>query len=280
MRTMSKPRRPPHVRLAAAVGEHLPRIAIAALFVVPLLWVASASLRPPNLPPPRSIEWLPDPIAWSNYLRVFDLVPLGTFLGNSALVVLIAVPVTVVTSSWAGFAMAQMGKSARRWLVLLAIMLLMVPITALWLTRFVIFRYLGLVDTVWALVAPALMGTSPLFVLLFYWTFRRIPLEVFAAARLDGAGLLQLWAAIAMPLAWPTSVAVAVLSFALYWSDFISPLIYLKSEENYTVPVGLQILQQMDATNWPLLMVGAVLMTGPILVLFFFVQKYFWPEGK
>jgi multiple sugar transport system permease protein len=245
--------------------------------VLPLVWVLSASLRAPNQPPPRTIEWIPDPIAWSNYLKVFDLVPLWTYIANSLLVVAVAVPLTVVTASWAGFAMAQMASRTQRRLVVLAIMLLMVPITALWLTRFVIFRYLGLIDTAGALIAPAVMGTSPLFILLFYWTFRRIPSEVFAAARLDGAGLLQLWVTIAMPLVWPTTTAVAVLTFALFWSDFISPLIYLKTEANYTLPVGVQILQQMDSTNWPLLMAGAVLMTGPILLMFLFVQRYFWP---
>ncbi len=267
-------------RTGAAALAHLPRIAVAAIFVLPLFWVVSASLRPPNLPPPRGVEWLPETLAWSNYLRVFDFVPLGRNIVNSLIVVAVGVPLTIVASSWAGFAMAQMSKDARRRLVVLAIMLLMVPLTALWLTRFVIFRQLGLVDTLGALVAPAVMGTSPLFVLLYYWTFRRVPAEVFAAARLDGAGLLRLWALIAMPLAWPTSVAVSVLAFALYWSDFISPLIYLKSEENYTLPVALQILQQMDATNWPILMVGVVFMTAPVVVSFLFVQRYFWPEGR
>lgn len=270
-------RRPSRVWLAQEVLRHLPRIAVAAVFVIPLVWVFSASLRTPNLPPPRTIEWIPDPIAWSNYLKVFDLVPLGTFIANSLFIVAVAVPLTIVTASWAGFAMAQMASKTRQRLVVLAIMLLMVPITALWLTRFLIFRNLGLIDTAGALVAPAIMGTSPLFILLFYWTFRRIPSEVFAAARLDGAGLLQLWMTIAMPLAWPTTTAVAVLTFALFWSDFISPLTYLKTEANYTLPVGVQILQQMDSTNWPLLMAGAVLMTGPILLMFLFVQRYFWP---
>ena len=264
-------------QLALAALHHVPRAAVAAVFLLPLIWVLSASLRAPGQAPPRTIEWVPDPIAWSNYLRVFDLVPLGTYVLNSLFVVAVAVPLTVVTASWAGFAIAQMSNKTRRRLVVLAIMLLMVPITALWLTRFVIFRHLGLIDTAGALIAPAIMGTSPLFILLYHWTFRRIPAEVFAAARLDGAGLLQLWARIAMPLAWPTTTAVAVLTFALYWSDFISPLIYLKTEANYTLPVGVQILQQMDSTNWPLLMAGAVLMTGPILIMFLVAQRYFWP---
>ena len=276
MRTM--PRRPPSpVAVAQAGLRHLPRIAVAALFVLPLVWMFSASLREPNRPPPRTIEWLPDPISWSNYVRVFDLAPFGTYIANSLFVVAIAVPMTIVTASWAGFAMAQMAKKTRQRLVVVSILLLMVPVTALWLTRFVIFRYLGLIDTTGSLIAPAIMGSSPLFILLFYWTFRRIPSEVFAAARLDGAGLLHLWATIAMPLAWPTTAAVSVLAFALFWSDFISPLIYLKSEVNYTLPVGVQILQQLDSTDWPLLMAGAVMMTAPILIMFLFVQRYFWP---
>lgn len=271
-------RDPPYVRYAIAALRHLPRAAIAALFVLPLVFMLSASLRSPDRPPPRTIEWVPDPIAWSNYPRIFDLAPFGTYIANSLFVVAVAVPLTVVVASWAGFAMSQMSKRARRRLVVLSIMLLMVPVTALWLTRFVIFRYLGLIDTSGALIAPAIMGTSPLFILLYYWTFRRIPSEVFAAARLDGAEPLGLWWTIAMPLAWPTTAAVSVLSFALFWSDFISPLIYLKSEVNYTLPVGVQILQQVDSTDWPLLMAGAVMMTGPILVMFIFVQRYFWPQ--
>jgi len=270
-------RKPHHVWLAWGALRHLPRIAVAILFVLPLVWMFSASLREANRPPPRTIEWVPDPIAWSNYVRVFDLAPFGSYIVNSLFVVAIAVPMTIVTASWAGFAMAQMAKKARQRLVVLSVMLLMVPVTALWLTRFVIFRYLGLIDTAGSLIAPAIMGTSPLFILLFYWTFRRIPSEVFSAARLDGAGLLHLWWTIAMPLAWPTTAAVSVLTFALFWSDFISPLIYLKSEVNYTLPVGVQILQQLDSTDWPLLMAGAVIMTGPILIMFIVVQRYFWP---
>jgi multiple sugar transport system permease protein len=131
---------------------------------------------------------------------------------------------------------------------------------------------------IWLWIFNPLMGSSPLFVLLYYWTFRRIPKAMYEVARLYGATLLQVWARIAMPMAWPTTVAVAVLSFVLYWSDFISPLLYLKSESRYTLPVGLQTLQQLDATNWPLLMAGVAIMTAPVFLLFLMVQRYFWPE--
>ena len=254
-------------------------LVVAVLFVLPLAWMVSASLRQPSLPPPRTIEWLPHPIAWSNYARIFELVPLGTFIGNSLLVVALAVPLTLLTASWAGLAMAQLQEPARRRLVVLAILLMMVPVAALWLTRYVIFSYLGLIDSIWALVAPAIMGSSPLFVLLYYWTFRRVPSQLFEAARMDGADILVIWARIAMPIARPTTITVAVLAFIFYWSDFVGPLLYLKSESRYTLPVGLQSLRQMDKNNWPLLMAAAAIMTAPVVALFLVAQRHFWPEA-
>jgi multiple sugar transport system permease protein len=193
--------------------------------------------------------------------------------------VALAIPLTLVTASWAGFAAALLPPRWRHPLVMSAVLLMMVPVTALWLTRFLVFTQLMWIDTLWALVAPALLGSSPFFVLLFYWTFRRIPAELFESARADGAGALLVWARIAMPLARPTIAAVSVLTFSLYWSDFINPLLYLKSESRYTLAVGLQVLQQMDRTNWPLLMAAATVMTMPVMVLFLSVQRLIWPQG-
>jgi multiple sugar transport system permease protein len=150
----------------------------------------------------------------------------------------------------------------------------------LWLTRYVIFQWVGLIDSFAALIAPAIMGSSPLFVLLFYWTFRRIPSELFETARLEGAGAFTVWRRIAMPLAVPTVVAVSILAFLLYWSDFVSPLLYLKSQDLYTLPVGLRQLQQLDRTNWPLLMAGSVLLAIPAVAVFSVAQRWFLRENR
>ena len=252
----------------------------AAIFALPLVWMLSASLRLPGLPPPVAIEWLPNPIAWSNYARIFQMLPLGRYVINSLLVAALAVPLTLLTASWAGFAMSQLRERLRRNVVLLSIGLVMVPVTALWLSRLALFGWLGLVNTYAALLAPALMGTSPFFVLLFYWAFRRVPREMIESARLDGAGALTIWRAIALPLAVPTVVAVGILTFLVYWSDFISPLLYLKSQSLYTLPVGVQQLQQLDRSNWPLLMAAAAVMTAPVVVLFAAVQRFFLGENN
>jgi multiple sugar transport system permease protein len=266
--------------LARRGFDQLACAAVAALFLVPLAWVVAASLRAPGQPPPRAVEWLPEPVSWANYADLFALLPFGTYSLNSLLVTGAAIPLTLVTASWAGLGMAQLDARWRRRLVLFSLALLLVPVTSLWLTRFVLFRWLGLVNTFGALLAPALMGSSPLFALLFYWTFRRIPAELFESARLDGAGPLALWARLALPLSRPTVTAVAVLTFLLYWSDFINPLLYLKSPRLYTLPVGLQQLQQLDRSNWPLLMAAAVLLAAPAALMFLAVQRRFLKESR
>jgi multiple sugar transport system permease protein len=270
----------PRARWIGSLGYHAAAVLVAALFLVPLVWMVSASLRQTGLPPPREIEWIPSPIAWENYARLFDLLPFGRYILKSAIISLAAVPLTLLTASWAGFGMSQLGPRARNRLLILSIGLLMVPITALWLTRFVLFKAAGLVDSYTALIAPALMGSSPFFILLFYWAFRRIPSELFDSARLDGASALSIWRHIAFPLARATVVAVGTLTFLLYWNDFINPLLYLKSQETYTLAVGVQQLQQLDRTNWPLLMAACVIMTAPALLVFFVAQRFFLQESR
>jgi len=254
--------------------------ALAALFLAPLAWVTAASLRQSGLPPPQGIEWLPNPPAWGNYSDLFTLVPLARSLGNSLLLVAAAVPLTLLFASWAGFGMAHLPAGPRRALVVLAAALFLVPQSAVWLPRFLLFRHLGLIDTPWALLAPALMGSSPLLVLLCYWACRRLPAELWEAADLDGAGLLTQWWRLALPCISPTLLAVGVLAFLQYWGDFLSPLLYLKSPELYTLPVGLQQLQQLDRTNWPLLLGACVVATLPPALLFLAVQRLFLGEPR
>lgn len=247
---------------------------VSVVFLLPLVWMVAASLREPGLPAPYTVEWIPSPLTPSNYPRLFEMLPFGRYVLNSLAVVAVSVPLTLLTASWAGLAMALVGPRARQALFVASVLVMMVPVTAVWLVRYVLFARLDLLDTMWALTAPAFAGSSPFFVLLYFWSFRRIPRELFDHALLEGAGPLRLWGNVAMPLAGPTTLAVGVLAAVLYWSDFISPLLYLKTESHYTLAVGLQQLQQLDRTNWPLLMAAATLMTAPVIGLFLLMQRW------
>ena len=255
-------------------------LAAAALFLAPIAFLLTRSLRQPGVPLSRQLEWLPASPVWKNYAVAVQLADLGLAAANSVLVALVAVPLTVVVASLAGFAMSQLPRRTRLILTLLSFAVLMTPITAVWLPRFVMFKSAGLLDSRLALMAPALGGTSPFFVLLFLWTFLRVPAAVYESARLDGASAPRIWAGIAMPLARPTVVAVGMLAFVAYWGNYIDPLLYLRSPEKMTLPYALQLLHQLDATNWPVLMAGAALVTAPVVLVFLLAQRSFLQQFR
>jgi multiple sugar transport system permease protein len=260
-------------KLLSDLMKHLLSIALTGLFLLPLLWMVSASLRSPGLPLPRTIEWIPPAPTLANYARIFDILPFGRYILNSLTVTLSGVLLTLVTASWAGFGMSLLGKSGRLRLLVFSAILQMIPVTAFWLTRFLLFSKIGITNSHFALIAPAWMGSSSLFILLFYWTFRRTDRAVFESAELDGASLLQTWWHIAIPLARPALMAVGMLAFLFYWNDFINPLLYLRSQTLYTLPLGLLQLQEMDKTNWSLLMAASVVVTIPALIVFSVLQR-------
>jgi len=251
---------------------------VAALFLIPLLWLVVASLRPIGLPIPAQMQWWPDPATFSNYRDIFDIVPMARYALNSVIVVVTVVPLTLLTTSMAGFAMTQLSRRWRDVFVAVLVAALMVPVMSVWLTRFMVYKWLGVLDTLGALIVPGLMGSSPLYVLIMFWAFRRVPQETFEAARIDGAGPFRSWWTIGIPQVRPALLAVTVLSFERHWGNFLDPLLYINDPKWYTLPVALQGLQQLHPSNWPLMMAAAVLVTIPAIVVFILAQRHFLRE--
>lgn len=251
------------------------RLLAAVLFLLPLLFMVTTSLTPPGEPLPATLRLLPAQPTFANYRRIFELLPLGQYTLNSLVVVALAVPITLVVSSWAGLGMARLSRPAQRnWLVI-SLAVLMVPGIALWSTRFLLYRQLGWYDSVWALIAPAWMGTSPFFVLMFYRACRRIPAAFYDAAQIDGAGVLRTWWSLILPMTRATAVGVALLAFVFYWGDFISPLLYLRTGSRYTLPIALQTLQQLSRSDWALMLAAAVWTMAVPVLLFLLLQPIF-----
>jgi multiple sugar transport system permease protein len=257
----------------------LAALLVSALFLLPLVYMVTGSLRRPGLPPPRTPELVPDEPTFASYERAFELVDLGRYALNSTLVLVLVVPLTLLFASWAGFAMARLPERARALLVAVSLVSLMVPVTALLVPRFALFSWLGLTNTYVPLVATALIGTSPFYVLLFYWAFRRIPSELYEACTLEGLSPLETWWRVALPLVRPVTVAVGVLAGVVTWGNFLDPLIYLFDESLFTLPLGLRALAQLDRQDFPVLLAGAVIATAPVVLAFLFVQRLFLQEG-
>ncbi|MBI5293125.1 MAG: carbohydrate ABC transporter permease [Chloroflexi bacterium] len=262
-------------RAVTTPWRYLGLAALMSVFVFPLWWMLSYSLRPVGLPAPTRLELIALPLTLDNYARVSQYISLGRFFGNSLAVAGLAVPLTVVTASWAGLALAHAARAEQATLITLSVAALLMPASALWMPRFILFSHLGWLDSFVPLVLPALMGTSPFYVLLFYFAFARVPLEFYESAQLDGANPFQVWYWLALPLARPAVIAVAMLSFAFYWSNYADPLLYLQTEAHYTLPIGMKLLEMARPSDFPVLMAASAIVIAPVVFLFAFAQRFF-----
>ena len=244
------------------------RIALVLTFVGPVFFMAVGSLRGLDEPPPAGLDLVPDGAGLDAFGALPDVVPLSTLFRNSLVVVAVAVPLTILVATWAGFAMCIIGGRARRFLVGLTVALLVVPLPTVWIARFVLYRRLGVLDTLAPLMAPAFAATTPFTVLLAYRSFRRLPAELWEAARLEGAAPLRTWWSVAMPLVRPTTAAIGALAFTIHWGNYLDALLYVNSPERRTLAIGIAELKDLDPSDAPLALAGALLITlVPLMVL-------------
>lgn len=259
----------------ALVWRHLLPLLVAGLFVLPLLLIISGSLRPIGAAPPGGVELLPPGATLANYGRLAEVLPLGVYVRNSVVVAVLAVPLSVLVASWAGFGIRLLVDRAKRAAVVLALVVLLVPASAVWATRFQVYDFVGLIGSVLPLVAPALLGASPFLVLIYAWSFHGIGDSQLAAARLEGATWWTVWRRVAMPQVRPATTAVAILAFTIHWGNFTDALLYLRGQENFTLPLGLDTLKLLRPTEFPLLMAGAVVFTLPSVGVFLLAHRLF-----
>ncbi len=260
---------------AARLWRTLGAVFVVLVFVAPLLLLVSGSLAEPGRPPPPTPRLLPDPLSTAGYGQAVELGGLARATVNSLAVAVLAVPLSVLVASWAGFALARWSRRVATVVVAASLLALMAPATALLLPRFVIFRSLGLTDTLVPLVAPALLGASPLYVLVYYLAFRALPADLYDACRLADLTPLQTWWRFALPVVRPVTAASAALSFILIWSNFLDPLVYVYDRDLFTLPLALRSLSVLDPTNVPALLAGAVVATVPPVVVFVVAQRWF-----
>lgn len=249
-------------------------VVLSVAFVLPAFMMLLGSLRPPDSPPLRSPDFIPDDPGLASYREAFELVDLTRQLSNSLLVALIATPLAVIFASLAGFSIVRSSRRLGQVLIGLAVVGMVVPPTALLIGRFSLYRELGVLDTYVPLIAPALFGVNSLAVLLFAWSFSRLPTSLFDVAELDDVSPWRVWASIAMPLARPMTIAVGTLAFAATWSDFLNPLAFITSNDKLTIPMGLRSLQLLGGEDIAVVLAGCVVATAPVVIVFAVAQRW------
>jgi multiple sugar transport system permease protein len=243
------------------------RIVVAAVFVLPLVLLVRGSFRTVGLPPPRADDLLTGAWSLEGYRGLAEMLPLTTPFVNSLLVAAVAVPLGVVVASWAGFAIARLPASQGVFLGACAVVVLLIPVTSLFVGRLTVFRWAGLTDTLAPLMATGLIGVSPVFVLVFAWAYRRIPSELFDIATEFGLSPLAAWRRVAMPLTRGVTGVVAAIAFVLTWSDYLGPLVYLSDQRRATMPLAVGTLASLDGPRQPIMLAGAVVAIVPVVLV-------------
>lgn len=246
----------------------------AIAFLVPFAWAVSTSLKPSYQIFAYPPEWLPSPVLFSNYWDAMTALPFGRYFANTSIVTFGSMIGDVLVSTVVAYGFARMRFPGRDILFLILLGTMMLPMQVTMIPIFIIFRWLGWVDTFLPLIVPAFFGNA-FFIFLLRQFFLTIPADLEDAAAIDGATNSQTLWRIFVPLSLPAMATVAIFSFMNHWQDFFMPLIYLNSRELKTLALALQMFRAEFGTDWNLMMAAAVTTSIPCLMLFFFAQRYF-----
>jgi multiple sugar transport system permease protein len=247
----------------------------AIIMVSPFLWLVSSSLKSQiqifSYPP----EWIPDPIRWENYTRALTYKPFATYFKNTMVIVTLNVIAVVFSASFCAYGFARLRFPGRDFWFGIVIATLFMPYVITIVPSFLIFTRLGWVDTILPLTVPLFFGGGAFNIFLLRQFFRTIPEELADAARIDGCSEFGIYWRIIMPLSKPALITVAIFAFLAAWNDLLGPLIYLRSPENFTVALGLASFSSQIDVSWDLQLAASTAMIIPVVILFFFAQRYF-----
>ena len=241
------------------------------VMIVPVVWMISTSFKP--LKQVWLGNWIPNPVSLENYRKVFQRIPVLTFLKNSVIVSALVTGGQLVISTLAAYAFARINFTGRRIVFIIFLGTMMIPSYILIIPLYLIIQRLGIVNTYAALVLPKLVSVFGIYMLRGF--FSAMPRDLDEAAYMDGASRLQILVRIFVPLAKPAYAALFIFLFMNAWNDFMWPLIVTSSEKMRTMQLGIAYFKDSNKTDYGATMAAAFLSSAPILLAFVFVNKQF-----
>ncbi|GJM78268.1 hypothetical protein HMSSN139_07640 [Paenibacillus sp. HMSSN-139] len=201
---------------------------------------------------------------------------------NSATIVVFVLTIGLFVSTMAAYAFAKVDFPFKETIFMCLLGTMMIPYSVMMIPQFIGFSELDWVDTLLPLIVPGLFGNIVVVFFLRQFMQGSIPTELIEAAKLDGSGFIRTFMQIALPIAKPAIAAQAALGFMGIWNDFLGPLIYLHTPEKQTIQVMIASLQSMYISNsdYPLIMSASVIAMVPVILVFFFCQKYFVDRSR
>lgn len=262
-------------RLKEAVALHYLRyiimLSILVIFVGPFLWLFSISIRGEgNI---YELVLIPENATLMNFVETWTGFGIAHAFLNSVLVAIMTVGSNVLLCSLAAYPLARMEFPGCKLIFLLILSTLMIPFQLYMIPLFLLALEMRLFDSLIGVVAPAAVGAFGIYLIKQY--YHSIPKELEEAARIDGAGEFRIWALVMFPLTKPAVAAMALFIFIQSWSNFLWPLIILYSEDKYTLPIAIARLSGAFVDRTQILAAGSVIAVLPIIILFFFLQRFF-----
>jgi multiple sugar transport system permease protein len=252
---------------------HLLLMPVAAVMLVPLLWMVIVSLETTTQAQSYPPVLFPSSFHLHSYVDAWNSAPFAHFFLNSAIYSLATVAAQLLFCSLAAYAFARIRFFGRDVLFVVFLATLMVPFQVLLIPTFLIVKKLGLVDSAGGLIMPNLCSAFGIFLLRQF--FRTLPIELEEAARIDGASRLGILFKIVLPLSLPALATLGIIQFLWSWNDFLWPLIIINTDTHAPIQLGLSMLQGAHFTEWNILMAGTVMSQIPILLAFLFAQRWF-----
>jgi multiple sugar transport system permease protein len=256
------------------VALYVVLIAIAATTMMPFFWMVTSSLKDRSKIFAYPPQWIPDPFVFRNYVDAWNAIPFGRFILNTLKIALLSVVGQMIFASMAGYGFARFQFPLKNLLFSMLLAVMMVPSVVNTVPRFLIFRYLGWINTHAPLIVPAVFS-STFGTFLFRQFMMSIPQDLEDAARIDGAGPFSAYWRIFLPLCKPAAAVLATFTFIGTWNAFFGPFIYLTDVEKMTINVGLAFFRSEEGTSWNLLMAASCITLVPTFVVFLFTQRYF-----
>ena len=262
-------------RRHANIGRWIAMLLLTALSItilIPLLWTFSMALKPDG--EVYTANFFPTKPAFDNFIKAIHSIPFFTFLWNTVRIVVLDVLGDVLTTSLVAYGFARFNFRGKRIWFIILLATMMLPEQVRLIPQFLCFRMLGWVNTPLPLIVPVYFATNTFNIFLLRQFMGGIPRDFDEAAIIDGAGPLRIYRSIIIPMCKPVLTAVTVFAFLGAWNDFNRPLIYLNSQKNFTLAIGLAFFKGQYTSKWNLMMAAMVMVMLPVLLLFFFAQDY------
>lgn len=266
---MKKTRRIGHIVV------HIVLILIGLFFLLPFFWMLSTALKSDQQLFVNPPVWIPNPIQWDNFKRAVTAIPFFKYMGNTCKVAIMDVLGTVLACPLVAYGLSRLEWKGRDLLFFLTISVMMIPHEVTMIPQFILYSKMGLVGTYVPLYLASFFGGRPFMIFLLRQFFMNLPKDLEDAARIDGASEFCVYAKVVLPLVVPGILTVGLFRFMNSWNDFLGPLLYLSDEVQYTITIGLQMFTTQYKTEWSLLMAASLLVTIPVVVVYFVVQKRF-----